>query len=261
MAFNCGEFRMGVYLNDCHSGLSEDVGQISIFNTDNKARPQTCSTSHHICFLIFVLGYFHFLLRNWQQHWLLSVSPTTINTQDFCLSFRSLWWRTGTALWVDVLVIVCVCVYLSSFLFSLHRHEISGYCLSALAKCKLSGGCSKGYWSHTVLLSLSHLGSLVIFVPLSQFCASLKGHYDSALPRPPSTLPLSPSLSQFLSHTHTLLSFSSCACPSSHSHGSEETELPLVWTGTMIGDERRLCGGQKSRASSFVSLNHVLTLL
>lgn len=74
--------------------------------------------------------------------------------------------------WRGVCMCTCmcvrVCIELSSFLFSLRRHEISGYCLSALAKCKLSEGHSKGYWlssPHRPLLSLAHLGLTIHFCP------------------------------------------------------------------------------------------------
>lgn len=150
-----------------------------------------------------------------------------------------------------------MCVYLSSFLFSLHRHEISGHCLSVLTKCKLSEGRSKGYWSPNPTpppLTVS-FGLTSHFCPTLTVLCGLKGGVMS-LPCPPPTSLHPFTLLLGFPRTHTLLSFSSYVCQSSHSHCSNETALPLVCTETMISDKHRLCGGQKSKASSFASLNH-----
>lgn len=105
--------------------------------------------------------------------------------------------------------------------------------------------------SPTPLLSLSHLGSLVISVPLSQFSVDLMAHYDSALSRcTPFTLFLFSETHRHSHRLHTPLFLLMCL-PVWPLPQCDETELPFVWTGTMMSDERRLCDGQKSNASSF----------
>lgn len=114
-----------------------------------------------------------------------------------------------------------VCSRLSSFLFSLHRHEISSYCLSVLVKCKLSKECFGVCWLSFPLTPPSAIwfGLIGHLCPTLSVLSGFKGALwfcPSPIP-PPSTL--SCSISQF--HTHSLL-FYPYACQSSHSDGCDE---------------------------------------
>lgn len=146
----------------------------------------------------------------------------------------------------------CVCIWALSFSVCTDMRSLA-HCLSA-RKMQTQQRTPKGLLvilPLTPLLSLSHLVPLVNSVPLSQSSVGLNGRSGSALPPTYLSSPIH-SLSQF--PIHALLSFFSYARQSSHGHRLDETELPVVATETMTSDERRLCGGQKSKASSFVSL-------